>query len=168
VPLLPRATSLPPPHSHTFAAQVVERTPLAEEKDAKLVALAKEKRAEMVERLAELDDELASVFLEGQEPSRELLKRVIRKATLDLSMVRCVARPSPPTRARRGEQVPVIMGASYKNKGVQTMLDCVVDYLPAPTEKTNVALDLEHDEKEITLTSDPSAPLVALAFKLEE
>ena len=130
--------------------ETVVRTPVKDENDKALVELAYAKRAEMIERLADLDDELASVFLEGGEPTVAQLKRVIRKATIDLALV------------------PVVMGASYKNKGVQPMLDCVVDYLPAPAEKANEALDLENNEAKLVLATDSEAPLVGLAFKLEE
>lgn len=60
------------------------------------------------------------------------------------------------------------MGSAYKNKGVQLLLDGVVDYLPDPTQKSNFALDRSKDEEPVLLASDPKAPLVALAFKLEE
>jgi len=72
---------------------------------------------------------------------------------------------------RRGtisrELTPVFLGAAYKNIGVQPILDAVTLYLPSPMDVENVALDLGNDGKEITLTSEPAAPLVALAFKLE-
>ena len=63
---------------------------------------------------------------------------------------------------------PVFMGSAYKNKAVQPLLDAVTRYLPSPAEVVNEALDLSKDEEKITLSSDPDAPLVALAFKLEE
>ena len=122
----------------------------AQNESAAVFELAKEKRLEMIERLADLDDELAHVYLEGNDPSQELLERVIRKKTLELKIV------------------PVVMGAAYKNKGVQLMLDAVVKYLPAPSQKENIALDLNNDEKTMKLVCDDSASLVALAFKLEE
>jgi len=128
----------------------IVRTPVDQEKNKKVVELAKAKRAEMVEMLAELDDEIAGFYLEGQDPSPELIRDVVRKNTIALKMV------------------PVMMGASYKNKGVQLMLDGVVRYLPSPSQKENFALDLNNEENQIKLTSDPAAPLVALAFKLEE
>jgi elongation factor G len=62
---------------------------------------------------------------------------------------------------------PVFVGSAYKNIGVQPLLDGVVQYLPSPMEIENIALDINHDEKEVVLTSSPDKPLVALAFKLE-
>lgn len=64
--------------------------------------------------------------------------------------------------------VPVFMGSAYKNKGVQKLLDGVVDYLPNPAEKVNVAMDRGNGEVEVVLDTDPTKPLIALAFKLEE
>lgn len=61
-----------------------------------------------------------------------------------------------------------MMGSAYKNKGVQLLLDGVLSYLPNPAEVKNTALDLTDNEKEVTIISDPNAPLVALAFKLQE
>ena len=113
-------------------------------------ALVAEKRRELIEAVAEVDDELGELFLMGEEPTTEQLKAAIRRAT--------VAR----------EFAPVFMGSAFKNKGVQLLLDGVVDYLPAPHEVSNVALDLNDEEKPVELAADPKAPLVGLAFKLEE
>ena len=66
------------------------------------------------------------------------------------------------------EFVPVFIGSAFKNKGVQPLLDGVVDYLPSPEEKENHALDLDKEEEQVKITCDADAPLVALAFKLEE
>ena len=109
-----------------------------------------EKRRELVERLAEVDDDMAEIFINEQDPTPEQLQTAIRKQTI----------------ARKF--VPVFMGSAYKNRGVQLLLDGVNHYLPAPSEVENVALDVANDEKEIKLSCDPKAPLVALAFKLEE
>ena len=113
-------------------------------------ALVAEKRRELIEAVAEVDDELGELFLMGEEPTTEQLKAAIRRAT--------VAR----------EFAPLFMGSAFKNKGVQLLLDGVVDYLPAPHEVSNVALDLNDEEKPVELAADPKAPLVGLAFKLEE
>ena len=113
-------------------------------------ALVAEKRRELIEAVAEVDDELGELFLMGEEPTTEQLKAAIRRAT--------VAR----------EFAPLFMGSAFKNKGVQLLLDGVVDYLPAPHEVSNVALDLNNEEKPVELAADPKAPLVGLAFKLEE
>ncbi|MBN21293.1 MAG: elongation factor G [Bdellovibrionaceae bacterium] len=107
-------------------------------------------REELIGAIADFDDDIAEKFLEGEEVSVEELKKGIRKATMSL------------------EFTPVMMGSAYKNKGVQLVLDAVCDYLPAPNESTNVALDLDNDEAEVELTSDFNKPLVALAFKLED
>ena len=113
-------------------------------------ALVAEKRRELIEAVAEVDDELGELFLMGEEPTTEQLMAAIRRAT--------VAR----------EFAPLFMGSAFKNKGVQLLLDGVVDYLPAPHEVSNVALDLNDEEKPVELAADPKAPLVGLAFKLEE
>lgn len=109
-----------------------------------------EKRKELIEKIADLDDEIGELYLMEEEPSVEQLKAAIRKYTIDRKFV------------------PVFMGSAYKNKGVQLLLDGVASYLPAPTESQNVALDLDQKEKEVALVCDPKLPLVALAFKLEE
>ncbi|MCL2481747.1 MAG: elongation factor G, partial [Spirochaetaceae bacterium] len=80
----------------------------------------------------------------------ELIHNVIRKGVLSR------------------ELVPVFIGSAYKNKGVQLLLDAVVKYLPTPIDVDNFALDLDDNEKEITLQSDPTLPPVLLAFKLED
>jgi len=108
------------------------------------------KRRELIETVAEVDETLGEFFLLGQEPSAEDLKAAIRRSTI----------------ARKF--APLFMGSAFKNRGVQLLLDGVVDYLPAPDEVTNVALDLDDGEAPVTLTADPKAPLVGLAFKLEE
>jgi elongation factor G len=107
-------------------------------------------RNEMLERLADVDDEIAEQFLMEETPSEEELKAAIRRCTLNCSFV------------------PVTMGSAFKNKGVQALLDAVVDYLPNPTEKRNVALDLDNNEAEVEVVTADDAPLIALAFKLEE
>jgi elongation factor G len=111
---------------------------------------AAEKRLELIEQLAEVDDEIGECFIAEEDPTVEQIHDAVRRQTI--------------TRAF----VPVFMGSAYKNKGVQLLLDGVNRYLPAPGEIQNVALDVDNDEQEITLKNDPSAALVALAFKLEE
>lgn len=107
-------------------------------------------RQELVERLAEVDDEIGELFLCEEEPTTEQIKDAIRRQTIAQKFV------------------PVFMGSAFKNKGVQLLLDGVARYLPSPTEVTNIALDLDDDEKSVDLKCDASASLVALAFKLEE
>jgi elongation factor G len=109
---------------------------------------ADEKREEMLDVLGMFSDELAEAFLEGNE-TEEMIISTIRKATI------------------AQEITPVLLGSAYKNKGVQILLDAVVNYLPSPTDIENTAFDLDNDEKEIVLSSDIKAPTVALAFKLD-
>lgn len=141
---------------------------------ADMAAAVETARAELVGKLVDVDDELGEVFLadevgapssdaapprpldsivrffRAQEPTVEQIKAAIRRATIALKFV------------------PVFLGSAYKNKGVQLLLDGVVDYLPDPTQKANFAMDRNKDEEPVQLASDPKAPLVALAFKLEE
>ena len=133
-------------HFHGEKGTQVVRSAVPED----LVELCEEKRRELVERLAEVDDDIAECFINEQDPSTEQLKAAIRRQTV----------------LRRF--VPVFMGSAYKNKGVQLLLDGVNDYLPAPSEVDNKALNQDDNEREVSLSCDPKAPLVALAFKLEE
>jgi elongation factor G len=96
------------------------------------------------------NDELAELYLGGEEIPEELIHATIRKATI-------------------AEQfVPVMMGSAYKNKGVQLLLDGVTRYLPDPTEVKNYALDLDNNEAQVELKADENLPTVALGFKLED
>lgn len=115
-----------------------------------LAPLVKRKRKELIETVAEVDETLGEIFLMGDEPSVEELKGAIRRATVAKTFA------------------PLFMGSAFKNRGVQLLLDGVVDYLPAPHEVDNVALDLDAEEAPVVLKTDPKAPLVGLAFKLEE
>jgi elongation factor G len=124
----------------------IVRRPIPDE----LVQQCEEKRKELIERLAEADDDIAELFISEIEPTIEQLKVAIRKQTIARTFV------------------PVFMGSAYKNKGVQLLLDGVADYLPSPPEVQNVALDQKNDEREVNLVCDADKPLVALAFKLEE
>jgi elongation factor G len=112
--------------------------------------LALEKRQELVEHLADVDDEIGELFLMEEEPTVDQLKEAIRRATIAHKFV------------------PVMMGSAFKNRGVQPLLDGVLSYLPAPTEIENFALDQSHDEEKVLVPCSPTAPLLALAFKLEE
>lgn len=112
-------------------------------------ANAQKYREEMLDAAAMFSDELAEAFLEGTE-TEEMIKAAVRKGTLAEKFV------------------PVFCGSAYKNKGIQPLLDAVIDYLPNPTEVKNTALDLDNNEQPLTLSSDPNAPVVALAFKLED
>ena len=114
-----------------------------------LLAVSEEKREEMLDAASMFSDELMEAVLEG-EPTEEMIMAAVRKGTLDL------------------EFVPVFIGSAYKNKGVQTLLDAVVNYLPTPENIENIALDLENGEAEVVLSTDYEAPMVSLAFKLED
>lgn len=112
--------------------------------------LVKQRREELLNRLADADDSIAEKVLEGVEPSIDEIKAAIRKSTIAQKFV------------------PVLMGSALKNKGVQTMLDSVIDYLPNPLESVNTALDASRNEEKIVLASDAKKNFVGLAFKLEE
>lgn len=106
-------------------------------------------REELLDSASMFSDELAEAYLEGTE-TPEMIKAAIRKGTI-------------------AEQfVPVFVGSAYKNKGVQLLLDGVVDYLPDPSEVKNIALDLNQGEKEQVVVADAKLPTVALGFKLED
>lgn len=117
---------------------------------AELQALADEKRQEMIAKLADVDDAIGEKFLMEEPISEDELNAGIRRATIALKFV------------------PVFMGSAYKNKGVQILLDGVGKYLPNPTEVKNEALDQNKGEEKVVIPSDTGAPLVALAFKLED
>ncbi|WP_106495536.1 elongation factor G [Lentibacillus sp. Marseille-P4043] len=109
---------------------------------------AEELRASLVESVSELDEDLMMKYLEGEEISNEELKKVIRQATLNV------------------EFYPVFVGSAFKNKGVQLMLDGVIDYLPAPTDVAAIEGILPDSEEQVTRPSDDNAPFSALAFKV--
>ena len=114
-----------------------------------LVAEAEKKREELIDSASMFSDDLMEAALEG-DVAEDLLMGAIRKGTL--------------TR----ELTPVLMGSAYKNKGVQPLLDAVTELLPCPSDVENQALDMDNMESTVTLVSDSSKPLVALAFKLED
>jgi len=107
-------------------------------------------RQALIEAVADVDEEIGELFLMEQEPTMEQLKRGIRESTIAEKLC------------------PVFMGTALKNSGVQTLLDGVIDYLPAPSDVINKALDASNNEASVDLTSDSDKPLVSLAFKLEE
>ena len=113
-------------------------------------ALVDEKRAKLIETLADVDDEIAEIFLDERTPSLEQIKAAIRRATISLKFT------------------PVFMGSALSDKSVQPMLDGVCDYLPNPSEVENLALDQRRQEAPVKLISYNSLPFVGLAFKLEE
>ena len=115
---------------------------------AELLDFAKAKREEMVETIAESDDELTMKFLEGEEISLEELKAALRRAVIACKLT------------------PVICGSAYKNKGVQMMLDAVIDYMPAPTDVPAITGVNPQTEQEDTRPSSDEEPFAALAFKI--
>ncbi|ODV95209.1 hypothetical protein PACTADRAFT_49950 [Pachysolen tannophilus NRRL Y-2460] len=112
--------------------------------------LVEEKRKILIEMLADVDDEIAECFIEEVEPTPDQIKAAIRRSTI----------------ARKF--TPVLMGSALANKGVQPVLDAVVDYLPNPAEVLNTGLDVANGEKPVNLASSSAKPFVGLAFKLEE
>ncbi|HBB25138.1 MAG TPA: elongation factor G [Bacteroidetes bacterium] len=117
---------------------------------ANLMDKAQELRHRLIETAADFDDELMEKFLGDEPVSADILIRAIRKGTLTMKMT------------------PVFCGSAYKNKGVQTLLDGVGLFLPAPTDITNEALDQDNNEQKVVLDSEGVKPLVMLAFKLED
>ncbi|KAK2741211.1 Elongation factor G, mitochondrial [Myotisia sp. PD_48] len=112
--------------------------------------VVQERRRILVETLADVDDEIAELFLEEKEPTQEQIKAAIRRATIALKFT------------------PVFMGSALADKGVQAMLDGVCDYLPNPAEVENLALDQKRQEASVKLVPYTDLPFVGLAFKLEE
>lgn len=111
-------------------------------------AQAEEWRENMIEKVSEFDEDLMMAYLEGEEVTQEAIKRAIRKGTLDVAMT------------------PVTCGSSYKNKGVQLLLDAIIDYLPSPVDiPAIVGVDPDTDEEEDRHASDDE-PFSALAFKI--
>lgn len=109
---------------------------------------AQEARAQLVERIAELDDELTIKYLEGEEISLEELKAALRRSVI------------------AGTSTPVFCGSSLRNKGVQILLDAVIDYLPSPAEIPPVDGTNPDTEEVIELPAEDSAPMSALVFKI--
>src|SRR6478752_7062940 len=112
-----------------------------------MVEQAKEYREKMVEAAVELDDDALAAFLDGKEPDEATLKRLIRKAVLT------------------GAFYPVLCGSAFKNKGVQPLLDAVVDYLPSPVDVPAIK-GIDDDGNEVVRKADDKEPLALLAFKI--
>jgi elongation factor G len=115
---------------------------------ADLVDTVKEQRAELVERIAELDDVLMMKYLDGETPTIEEMKAALRQAVLENRIN------------------PVFCGSSLKNKGVQPLLDAVVDYLPSPLDVPDVAGVHPKTDDQITRPPEDGAPMSALVFKI--
>ena len=127
-----------------------ETVRITDEIPAEVKELAEEKRMKLIETLADVDDEIAEIFLDERTPSIDQIKTAIRRATIALKFT------------------PVFMGSALADKSVQPMLDGVCDYLPNPSEVENLALDRRRAEAPVKLVSYNSLPFVGLAFKLEE
>ena len=109
--------------------------------------LAEEWHNNLVEKICELDDDLLEKYLEGEEPTIDELKKVLRKGT-----IAC-------------EAVPVYCGSAYKNKGVQKMLDGVIEFMPAPTDIPDIT-GVDDEGNEVVRRSSDDEPFAALAFKI--
>ncbi|MEI1277899.1 elongation factor G [Leptospira venezuelensis] len=116
---------------------------------AELQELANKKREELLDAASMFSDELTEAMLEG-EPTVEQIKTAIRNGAISLKLT------------------PVFMGSAFKNKGVQKLLDGVLDYLASPVDVVNSALDVKNESEKVVLPSDKDKPLVCLAFKLED
>ena len=115
---------------------------------ADMLEEAQQYREAMIESAAEADEELMMKYLEGEEISNEEIKAAIRKATIENLMV------------------PVVCGTSFRNKGVQKLLDAIVDYMPAPTDIPDITGINPETEEEDSRPSSDDAPFAALAFKI--
>jgi len=121
-----------------------------EEIPADMADEAAEKREAVLEEVSMFSEDLMEALLEEGDVDPALIYDAVRKGTLSL------------------EFTPVFVGSAYKNKGVQSLLDAVEQYLPCPTDVVNVALDLKNEEKEFPVTNNQEDPLIMLAFKLED
>jgi elongation factor G len=119
-----------------------------EEIPAALLEQAQEYRHILLETAVELDDDVMSAYLDGVEPDEETLKRLIRKAVRDITFI------------------PILCGSAFKNKGVQPLLDAVVDYLPSPVDREAIkGVDVNTSEEMVRLPRDED-PFSMLAFKI--
>jgi len=109
-----------------------------------------ELRAQLLETLADLDDEFAEIFLESDEVPEEAIHAAIRRTTLARTF--CA----------------MVMGSAYKNKGVQNMLDALVRYLPSPKDKENLAFNADDESEIVELKTDPVKPFVGYSFKIQD
>jgi len=123
----------------------LRREPIPDE----LRPAAEKARHDLLDAASLFSDELTEAILEGRETTDQI-RDAVRRGTVARGLT------------------PVLMGSAYKNKGVQLLLDAAVLYLPNPAEVENIAIDLDAPQAEVPLKSDPEAPAVALAFKLEE
>ena len=124
------------------------KEPKITEIPADLRTAAEDLRAQMVEKIAELDDDLTLKYLEGEKLTIDEMKASLRRAVLE-------------TRA-----TPVFCGSSLRNKGVQLVLDAIVDYLPSPLDIPAVVAHIPNSDETVELPADDAAPLSALVFKI--
>ena len=134
-------------YSEGFKGETIRKT---SEIPPEVQDVANERRAKLIEALADVDEEIAELFLDEKTPSTEQIKAAIRRATISLKFT------------------PVFIGSALADKSVQPMIDGVCDYLPNPSEVENLALDRRREEAQVKLVSYNSLPFVGLAFKLEE
>lgn len=134
--------------AYTFEGQMGEKV-IEGEIPAEMAGKAEEWRGKMIEKIAETDEVLIEKYLGGEEISEEELKKALRQAVIDVKLV------------------PVFTGTALRNKGVQLVLDAVVDYLPAPIDVASPhATDVKDETKEIEIRQADDAPFSALAFKV--
>ena len=119
-----------------------------EEIPTDMVDLAAEYREKLIDAVSMFDDAIAEKYLEGEEITPDEIRKVIRHATVN------------------NEMVPVVCGTSYKNKGVQKLLDAIVDYMPSPLDVPAIKGTIPKTEEEAERPSDDNAPFSALAFKI--
>ena len=113
-----------------------------------LADMAQEWHEKMIEAVAEADEELMMKFLEGEEITKAEVKKAIRTMTIE------------------GRMVPVLCGSAYRNKGVQMLLDAVVDYMPSPLDIPAIKGVIPGTEEEAERPADDNGPFAALAFKI--
>ena len=130
---------------HDDLGQQIEETAVPEDERE----VAEQWRQRLIEQIAETNEELMLKYLEGEELTPDELRAALRTATI------------------RGELVPVLCGSALKNKGVQPLLDAIVDYLPSPLDIPPVRGTHPATGEEITRTADPDGPFAALAFKIQ-
>ncbi|MCP4256555.1 MAG: elongation factor G [Planctomycetes bacterium] len=107
-------------------------------------------RQEMLEALSMFNDEMLEMLLEEQSVDQDMIRQTIRESTINRDIV------------------PLMMGAAFKNKGIQLLMDAVCDFLPSPLDRSSFARDHDNESTEIPLAADPDAPLVAMVFKIAD
>jgi elongation factor G len=133
---------------YTFSGDMGENV-IEGEVPAEMLEKAKEWREKMLEKISETDETLTEKYLNGEEISEAELKAALRRAVIETRLV------------------PVFTGTALRNKGVQLILDAVIDYLPSPVDVPNIkGMDIKDPEKEVDVKYDDNAPFAALAFKV--